>query len=206
MSQRIIKLRQVWEERGARRIRYSIRPKVDFNPDGTLNVEQAHQNIKLRLKHLSKVVHLLYTIYLENKDLYGDMFLAFVGNEVFRKWPWKDFPYTSVEAQKIIGESITGLTEFEIKNKELEKFLIENIRYEHWTPISFFRDLFDMATDLTEDDFYYALVMYYRVVRITHAEDALLNKKNKTTRSVNTYADFNIEILEKDLWLKSFEK
>src|SRR5690606_17589556 len=99
-------------------------------------------------------------IYKENTNLYGDGFLSFVGNEIVRGWPWKDFPLTSEKASKIIGTDRTGFTDKEFKVDS------SKIHYEHWTPMAFFRDLFDEFDELNEENFLYALKTYYKVVRL----------------------------------------
>ena len=183
------KFREEWKKR---QLGFSKRPKCDYENGNRISNDRLWENINRRLKHLSKVLFTLYKIYKEDKDLYGDAFLSFVGNEVVRGWPWKDFPLTSKKASEILGKVTTGLTNNEIKVNPKE------IHYEHWTPISFFRDLFDNFDDLTEDNFYYVLKKYYKVVRITNAESEPFKKEYRTTRPVDIYETLKIDIIEED--------
>ena len=204
--QKAKKLRSDWENAKARRLRLSQRPPVDLCDKELLPAKERYENIKQRLKHLAQVLALLHKIYKANKNLYGDKFLAFVGNEVVREWPWKDFPFISSAAHQKISDieanvRITGLMKFEIQNKKVKE-MFKNLRYEHWTPISFFRDVFDLDNNLTEEDFYQILIQYYRVVLITKEEDKKLNYKNKSNRSPKTYSQLGIEIYDNNLWDK----
>ena len=198
------KIRKVWENTSARTLKLSRRPPADFRKGNLLPEEERYENVKKRLRHLAQVLTLLHNIYKNNKELYGDKFLAFVGNEVVREWPWKDFPFISDAAQQKINDidpnvHVTGLMKFEIKNKQVKE-VFKNFRYEHWTPISFFRDIFDLDDSLTEEDFYQILVEHYRVVWITKKEDKKLNNKNKCNRSPETYSQLGIKIHDKNFW------
>ena len=137
------KVRKLWDESGTKQLKMSRRPPSDIQGGKLANGAILAANIRKRMKHLAQVLELLHKIYYENKDLYGDKFLAFVGNEVVREWPWKDFPFLSKSALEILEKSssyqdISGMLPFEVKNKETKE-LFKKLRYEHWTPISFFR-------------------------------------------------------------------
>ena len=101
--------------------------------------------------------------------------------------------------QAKIKKKITGLNNI-ILDKETKKKIAGNITYEHWTPISFFRDIFDFETHLTSSDFYNILLKYYRIVRITKDENKSLDEKYKTTRPTIAYDELRIKIYEKELW------
>ncbi len=159
-------LRRKWEQKKARRLQLRQRPDSDLNEGELASDADRINNIKKRFEHLSEVLALLYKIYRENKSLYGDKFLAFVGNEVVREWPWKDFPFISKAAYNEIRSTgshtkITGLLATDISDQKI-KTALKNLRYEHWTPISFFRDVFDLDECLTQEDFYNILIHYYR--------------------------------------------
>lgn len=197
-------LRRKWEQKKARRLQLRQRPDSDLNGDDLVSDADRISNIKKRFEHLSEVLALLYKIYRENKSLYGDRFLAFVGNEVVREWPWKDFPFISKAAYDEIratdsNTKVTGLLAADISDHKI-KTVLKNLRYEHWTPISFFRDVFDLDESLTQKDFYYLLINYYRVVWITKDEDKLINRRNKTTRSISCYEDLGIVIEDEKYW------
>jgi hypothetical protein len=118
--------------------------------------------------------------------LYGEDFLAFVGDKIVRHWPYKNFTFTSSQ--------LYNSSEEEIK-----------VTLEHWTPISFFRDLLTLP-DMTEQDFYDALLYFYRVVIITKDEDFRLNQKYKTTRPFDAYDGVNIQIQESGLWKEIYNE
>lgn len=209
MSKKSILIRNLWQKRGPHNIKYSSRPQSDQKNDSIDN-KGLYSNIKLRLNDLSEVLVALYDLYCKNSNLYGDEFLAFIGDKVIRHWPWKDFPFTSEEAQKLLGyNKITGLTKNDTPVKKI-KHITSNLRYEHWTPISFFRDVFIIAKDkkikLTKKDFYDLLIDNYRVVWITQEEDNKLQHNNKTNRTKKTYTKLGIHISEKKLWNSFYGK
>lgn len=77
--------------------------------------------------------------------------------------------------------------------------------YEHWTPLSFFRDAFAIADeldmDLTQEDFFEILLRNYRVVRVMKKEDEKLAKMGfRSRRLQSTYKDLKIVIHEKEDW------
>jgi hypothetical protein len=187
----IDKFRSNWKKR---QLKYSIRPQVDIINGVKKPNKDLLENIDLRIKDLSEVLELLFKIYKKNKNLYGDAFLAFVGNEVIREWPWKDFPLTSVKARPFLDNFNTGITKNELNN------ISKNLHYEHWTPISFFRDLFDNFDTLTKENFYYALTKYYKVVWLEKEESKPLNGQYRSTRPVDIYQKLKIEIIEKEYW------
>lgn len=197
--QKAEKLRRKWETDGTRILKINQRPSADLCCNKLLPEKERYKNVKKRLKHLAQVLALLHKIYKADTNLYGDKFLAFVGNEVVRKWPWKDFLFISRAAQQKIRQIDPDLkiADLEIRRP---KGLSKKITFEHWTPISFFRDVFDLDSNLTEADFYQILLIYYRVVLITIDEDKKLNHKFKSNRSPETYSQLGIEICDKNLW------
>lgn len=203
-------LREVWETKQSKNIKYSRRPEFDTNKNQLLPKLHLFENTKLRLWNLAEELHTAYQIYVKNPNLYGDDWLAFNADKRVRNYPWTDFPFTSVEAQKLLGDNnITGLTKYDSEVKKL-KHITDKLRYEHWTPISFFRDSFVIAKEEnlnpSIEDFYDLLKNNYRVVWITKEEDAKLNIKNKTKRTINTYTELGIEISDKELWNDCYNK
>lgn len=175
MNEKIIQFRKNWKSR-------TLNFKEDNIPK--LEIEKAlpekYNNVKKRFKHLAKILFELYKIYHSDKNLYNDEFIKFVGLYVIKEWPHKDFLFSS--------------TDFKDNSKA------DNSIKEHWTPISFFRDLF-VENNITEDDFYDSLVYFYRVVMVTKAENKTLEKKGfRTTRPLNAYEECNIHVSEKELW------
>ena len=165
---KVVAFRRKWKSQ-----KLSLKKPDDVNQLG--NTER-YNNVKKRLKDLSKILYSLYEIYKADPELYGEEFLAFVGDKVIRRWPWKDIEFSSKEAQNPLTKKT----------------------YEHWTPISFFRDMFQLQ-NITTEHFYYALLHYYRVVSISKDEDKKLRTlKYKTTRPVTAYSDAAIQIHEKD--------
>jgi len=178
---RIEKIREEWK---ARQLKLKNLPASDLDDQGRQKPdEEKYKNIQKRLEHLAEVLCVLYKLYKQNELLYGDQFLAFVGDKVVRGWPRKDFPFQSQAASTASKEKL---------------------HCEHWTPISFFRDLFN-ENDLTKDDFYEALLKYYRVVWITKDENTCLNNEGfKTTRPINAYSHCKIVISDSELWKKLY--
>ena len=210
MSKNSILIRQLWESQKTKNIKYSKRPIKDKLDDRLIDHLDRFENVKLRLKDLSKFLVLFYDLYKDKYDLYGDELLAFIGDKVIRQWPWKDFPFTSIEAQNLLGDnSITGLTKNDSDFKEL-KPILNQLRYEHWTPLSFFRDAFIIAKEnnlkLTDIDFYDLLIENYRIVWITKEEDSKkLGGKYKSKRTEKTYDELGIKISDKKLWDKLYK-
>jgi hypothetical protein len=205
-KEKAVEVRAHWEINGTKRLKISKRPITDYSggaltPDTNLAV-----NIQKRMTHLAEVLELLHKIYAENTDLYGDRFLAFVGNEVVREWPWKDFPFISKKALELLEDSdayqdISGRMPFEVKDKTTRE-VFKKLRYEHWTPISFFRDVFHSHKPLDKSTYYHLLINYYRIVWITREEDDLLNKKHRSWRPSKTYEELGIDIVPHAAWLK----
>lgn len=180
-----------WE---SKRLSISKRPESDINSDQSRKSnEELKSNIEIRLKDLSRVLSVLHKIYHQNKEYYGDAFLAYVGDKVIRHYPWKDFPLISEAAAKELNIKPDDLIGF---SKEEIKINPKVIHYEHNMPISFFRDIFRDEIDLNEEDFEYILNKYYNVVRITKEEnDRLTSKGYKTTRPASAYKDCDIKII-----------
>lgn len=174
MNQKIIAFRAKWEKGEIGR---QLKKGYKNSPDKDSNAREKYENVKLRMRDLSKVLYLLYNIYDKNKELYGEKFYAFVGNEVVRNWPHLDLPFESVN----YSNETVGI-------------------YEHFTPISFFRDLLD-EPNMTEQDFYDALLYFHRVVKISKNENKTLDSsKYKSRRPFNAYEQLGIKIKETEHW------
>lgn len=202
--EKALEIRSHWEENGTKRLRMSKRPPGDVSDGSLVSDVELAENIRKRMSHLAEVLELLHRIYSENTELYGDRFLAFVGNEVVREWPWKDFPFVSEKALELLQESesyqdISGKLPFEVKDKSVRE-IFKKLRYEHWTPISFFRDVFHSHEPLDKATYYHLLINFYRVVWITREEDDLLNKKHRSWRPSETYSELGIEIVPHEAW------
>lgn len=184
MNKKIIDFRNDWENRPKKHLLdLKSAPKSDVNK----KPDEIYENVKIRIKHLAKFVYDLYLLYNNNKDLYSDKFPAFVGNSVIREWPNKDFEFFTSEEWS--------------KNTVLKT----KPHIEHWTPISFFREIFLME-GMSEKDFYDALLSFYRVVKITQEENNRLNKKGyKITRPITAYKECDIKIHEDKLWNKLYD-
>lgn len=205
-KEKALEIREHWEINGTRRLKISTRPTSDFTCDAPTSDADITVNIQKRMSHLAEVLELLHKIYAENTELYGDRFLAFVGNEVVREWPWKDFPFISKKALELLegGDSyqdISGRLPYEVKDKTTRE-VFKKLRYEHWTPISFFRDVFHSHQPLDKSTYYHLLINYYRIVWITREEDDLLNKKHRSWRPSKTYEELGIDIVPHDTWSK----
>jgi|GEM_PF-1640551 len=224
------KLRELWEEKGNKNIKYGDRPQSDiinvnlsirkekYSLNNLKPVEERYENVIERYRDFAHVLEIFWTIYNEKYDNYGDSILAFIGQNLTRGWPWTDIPFHSYKAWKLIKEKSphcepTGLYDSEIKDSEFEKLRKKGNRkkapiiYEHWTPMSFFRDVFVIAKEnkieVEKKDFLNLLVKYYRVVRITDEEDNQIeNSGFKTNRPIDTYERLGIKIKEKELWEK----
>jgi hypothetical protein len=208
--------RGFWEERGNNSISLKKRPSCDLDSKGNLlPLSELEKNIKERFKDFSIFLEDFYQRYLNDYDLYSDKQLAFIGNELFRNWPWIGFPFTSKAAKKVFEKhgikfDIVGLMDADIGKiapnlKSNLKDANKEITYEHWTPLSFFRDVFIIAKERNEildrHLFYEFLCRYYRTVRITKEEDSRLNKAGyKSNRPITAYDELGIEIEEKAIW------
>lgn len=165
---------------------------------------QQLEDVRKRLRDLALILESLYRIYLDDKDdgLYGDDFLEFVGQHVVRAWPGKDFPFYSRKAAALAATHGVRLSAGMI---DLPKALRQELHPEHWTPISFFRDVFDLAREqdvlLEREHFYELLIHYYRVVWIAKGEADDLDKEHRTARQPDTYDLLGI-VVEHDLWGK----
>jgi len=206
---KIENLRIIWEQRGNKNIKYSRRPKSDMFNGHLKSKLQLFENTMKRLKDLAIILKTCYDLHYKKDDLYGDALLAFVGNSIIRNYPWSDFPFTSVNAKEIfiehgVTEDISGLMDSEVKNKKEFKKVLPLIIYEHFSPISFFRDIFIIAKSnqlaLSKEDFYELLLRNYITVRITKDEDKRLNNFGyKTNRPQSAYQEVGIQIFESEL-------
>lgn len=189
----------------ARRLKLNNSTKLDTKDEMVESLEKRILNVKKRIEHLAEILEHLKNIYENNRELYDDKFLEFVGYYVIRNWPDKDFPFFSEKAKNELGIDnykigLIGLTRRELSKKIGDK--MKKLTYEHWTPLSFFRDLFDKEEKLTKKDFYEILIDCYRVVYITKEEDLILNARYKSSRPINAYEELNIKIDEIELWKK----
>ncbi len=158
-------------------------------------------NTVTRMWVLATILTDLYTIYKSTRGLYGENYLAWVGNSVVRAHSWIEFPFTSVAAQQSYGNHIlTGLRNEEIKPTAIRN-LTKSSHLEHFSPISLFRDGFHQQETMTVSDFFELLVCNFRVVRITQKErDRLRDHGFEQYRPLNAYEICEIEIFEKELW------
>lgn len=177
MNEKVIQFRKNWKSKTLNLKKSNI-PLIDINKSPL----EKYVNVKMRFKHLAKILFELYKIYQANKNLYNDEFIKFVGLYIIKEWPHKDFLFSS--------------TKFNSKSTNSIK--------EHWTPISFFRDLF-VENNITEEDFYDSLCYFYRVVMVSNSENKTLEKKRfRTTRPINAYEECNIDIKEKETWVEIY--
>ncbi|MEI7982230.1 MAG: hypothetical protein WCI71_11300 [Bacteroidota bacterium] len=164
-----------------------------------------YSNVIYRFWELSKILESFFHLHFTKKDLYGERILAHIGNEVIRAHSWIDFPFTSIEAQKLLSDNfVTGLNSFEIKDKKVRE-TVKSLHYEHWTPISFFRDIMHQQSDLKVEEIFEALIYNYRIVRITQAEKGHL-KGYEQHRTCETYEIVGIKIFERQMWDETFRK
>ena len=181
-------------------------------PDGKLtkhplkSYTELFNNILCRYLALAQRLNELFIYYKHNEILYGERFLAFVGNSVIREWPLKDFPFTSEKAQSKIDEvgkyNITGLLKSDINkdNRELLSVL-KSLRYEHWTPLAFFARILKQYDSISIEDFFEILYFNYRVVWITKEENDKLNDLGlKSHRPIEGYEEAGIEVYENKMW------
>jgi len=164
-----------------------------------------YTNVICRFWELSKLLEFFFHLHLTKKDLYGERILAHIGNEVIRAHSWIDFPFTSIEAQKLLSDNlVAGLNNFEIKNKKVRE-TVNALHYEHWTPISFFRDIMHQQSDMKVEEIFEALLYNYRIVRITQAEKGQL-KGYEQHRTAEAYEIVGIQIFERQMWLETFRE
>lgn len=195
-------LRAAWESNGTRRLDLMKEPDSDKG----LTEFQKLDNKLARLEDLGFVLYQLYLLYMKRGPLYGDRYLAFVGNNVVREWPYKDQIFTSERAFKII-DSEDLYKDFLSKPRDViqrkgskTQAVSKLLHYEHWTPISFFRDIFEMDRDITEEAFTQALKRNYRIVWVTKEENKWLDSNSKSLRNTDAYLNVGIHIHEKDVW------
>jgi hypothetical protein len=115
---------------------------------------------------------------------------AFLGQHIIRKFPFKEGIVFSSQAVVVDGP--------------------QRVIYEHWTPISFFRDLIWINEPNSKepkvysvDEWFRMLKFAYRTVVVSKEEDDRLNTgKYKSRRPFNAYQLVGIDICEKDksLW------
>lgn len=204
-------LRKQWENTKYKQLKYSNRGKREPLLIDKATDDERIANIQERFKDLSETLESMYILYLKKEDLYGDALLAFIGNSIIRCWPWKDFWFTSVEAMKLINKPVYGMYTSDMKKIFDITERPKEIKLEHWTPISYFRDLFRIGKGnglvLTANNFYDELLDNYRVVRITKKEDDLLTSHGyRSKRPKEAYDLLGIDIFEKNLWNQMYGK
>ena len=187
------------------------------NPTLTYIEENMLQVRYLRLRSLAKIAHTIDVI--QNQDLknYGlridksgkicesnslafgtkKALSAYLGQWIIRKFPFKDYPFYS---SKIVEQKH------------------QDIIYEHYTPMSFFRDLI-WAKDFTDEGFVFSentkvfsveewLSIFwhcYRTVYILKEEDdKLTEQRYRSRRPYNAYTTKQTKIIvqNKPLWEK----
>ncbi len=182
-------INQFQEKYGELWRKHISRKKINRKFEKIKDINITIANIFFSKGHLAQFLFSLYNIYKKDPGLYGQIFKAYFGNWIVREWPKKDLPFTS------------------LKYNKSEKSI-----YEHYTPISFFRDMLDdeilNKNFLSEKDFHDALLYFYRVIYIhKETEDDELNKRKfKTSRPVNAYQICDIKISESDLWNKLYSE
>jgi len=185
-----------------------IGPPLSIIRENLKSYYELYSNVIFRMWDLAITLKTISDSYHSFPNIYRDRLLAFIGNEVVREWPWKDFQFTSVKAQEILNEvtehTITALYNFEITDNNIKE-KIKLLHYEHWTPISFFRDIIEMNHNLSIQDYFEILVCNYRIVRVTKEENTkLTNRHFGQCRPIDAYAQAEIEIYEDQLWTATF--
>ena len=205
-------LNQVWEWEH-KKIRVSKRNLQSINISHVSNWEENYDlcnNVyEKRINFLSEIVFTIHDFvsnesFYEGKSIYGtnmNSIREFLGQWVVRCYPLKDVVFHSER--------------YSPKEKSI---------YEHWTPISFFRDLVMFTQTrknkpslmdncvgdtnpiiLTMNDWKNIIHYNYRVVFISKTEDDLLNSERwKSIRPIDSYEMKNIQIREKDVWSKLY--
>lgn len=129
-----------------------------------------------------------------DKLVYGNKHIlsAYLGQHIVRMFPFKDFK--------------TFKSENLVKELKENKYFDDKV-YEHFTPMSFFRDLIWVkpiqkkgnlfngdSKHYNENEWLYILWYSYRTIDITVDENNKLNGKNKSRRLFGCYEDEGIEI------------
>ncbi len=204
-AEEALRIRERWESTKSDRLRLKLPPPSEINEAGfPVSAESRAVNVQERMRHLSAILSLMHKIYWQEKDLYGDHFLAFIGDKIVRQWPWIDLPAVSEKAAQwandvgihkpMLGLSVRELSK-DIKLKE------SKIRYEHITPMAFFRDVVRNHPPLSADIYFDLLKRNYRVAWITKSEDDNLNAAGaRFWRSINTYEDVGIALKKPEEW------
>ncbi|MCC7050773.1 MAG: hypothetical protein IT239_03215 [Bacteroidia bacterium] len=167
-----------WYAAGARRLDLAATPNP--LPQTTESIIKVKNSFRL----LSETLAFLHKMYKESCSNMTDRHFAFLGNELIREWPDKDIAFYSLKAQE------------EIRRNPSAK-----LHKEHYTPISFFRDVFYKEGFLSKEDFYLLLANYYRIVFITEQENKALEKAGyRACRPLNAYDKIGITIANKSFW------
>lgn len=181
-------------------------PKSEASAAEGLYPEALARNVLQRMEHLAQVLELLHRTYHENKDLYGDAFLAFVGNHVVREWPSIGIPAASKKAIQVVTADdserdsfcvpaeLYGLDNHHVKYlpDNVRALIKNNLEYEHVTPMTFFRDVLRSYAPLSKEVYYHLLADNYRVAWVTKDEDAALSRnKWRAYRPVDAYESLN---------------
>lgn len=205
-------LKKVWEwEHKNTRVSKRNLQSIDISKVSNWeeNYDLCNNVFDKRINFLSEIVFSIHDFvsnesFYEGKSIYGtnmNSIREFLGQWIVRSYPFKDIVFHSEK--------------FRPKEKSI---------YEHWTPISFFRDLimftqtrknkpslmniFDDETKplvLTKNDWKNIIKCNYRVVLIDKTEDDLLNSERwKSLRPIDSYELKGIQIREKDIWFKLY--
>jgi len=173
--------------------------------------ESCYTEFQLRMAFLAELIFLIHDFvanegYYNSTSIYGknmNSIRVFLGQWIVRCYPLKDVVFHS------------DMWDGDKKSV-----------FEHWTPMSFFRDIIMFTQTrneampllgmdhfkeriLTQKDWFDILMYNYRIVLITKEEyDRLNRQKWKSYRPLNGYDDINvnIKIREKELWEKLFTK
>lgn len=191
-------------------------PEADAPGGSVAEPDVLAKNVCQRMEHLAEVLALLHSIYAENKQLYGDRFLAFVGNCVVREWPGTDLPAISANAIRVLAPEPSDATTESIANqfsrvdrnrvgylpKSVQESISSSLKYEHVTPIAFFRDALRNYQPLPKEVFFHLLQDNYRIAWVTKSENKALDGKGwKSCRPVDAYVNLNppIELIESEV-------
>jgi hypothetical protein len=178
---------------------YRIDSKTGYNTYSK-DVELHKKRRQIILQYfVAEIAHFINRIQVEDiknnipgSRVYGDnhALSAFLGQHIIRMFPHK-------EGIQFHSSSITG-----VKG--------EKVVYEHWTPISFFRDLIWIHIPqvsgpyvFSSTEWYKILSYAYRTVVVSETEDDDLTAAGfKSKRSFEAYSKVGIEICkeEKKLW------
>ena len=189
--------------------RYLTSHRLNDMDEWNSDFEGCYNELKTRMKFLSEIIYTIHDFVSNDSTtdngeyIYGknmNSIRGFLGQWIVRCYPLKDVVFHSENWKS--GESSV---------------------FEHWTPMSFFRDIimFTQTREsmkplmevenkdirvLSQSDWYDILMFNFRIVHITKEEDENLSGKNgndykwKTYRPLNGYDVIGIKIKEKEMW------